>query len=213
MNYKHCFFVLALILTNTVSAAPPDNSHPGASPGPDTGVPDQLPLDFDCLKGEVPTSQSGEVFCGLVPLPGLTQSDYTAEIENRISNVWVIPTYHTRRSALSFGDLLNLNTTTIEVKAVFVGADATPTAARYYEIPAGGTETFVEPVTFIPGMATRSLGDVRWVVLASMKPFIVTGHTIRIDSLKVTSSYEVPAVPVNCNTPVGFQFACNLITE
>ena len=211
MKYKLYLVIFTFILSNIASAGPGVNTVPG--PVLDPGITEQLPLDFVCNKGEIPTSQAGEVFCGLVPLPGLTQTDYVPDIQNRISNVWVIPTYHTRQADLTFGDLLNLNNTMIEVKAVFVGADATPTAARYYEVPAGGTETFVEPIMLLPGLSFSSLGDVRWVVLASIKPFIVTGHTSRIDALKISASYDVPAFPVNCNTPVGFQFACNLISE
>ena len=213
MKYRYYLIVFVFILVNIASAEPGANVVPTPSPILDAGITEQLTLNFICNKGEIPTSQAGEVFCGLVPLPGLTQTDYVPDIQNRISNVWVIPTYHTRRADLTFGDLLNLNNTMIEVKAVFVGADATPTAARYYEIPAGGTETFVEPISILPGYAPPSLGDVKWVVLASIKPFIVSGHTSRIDALKITSSYEVPAIPVNCNTPAGFQFACNLISE
>ena len=213
MRFKTLLFTAVFALAGVAQAADINKRLDRKLKRLDLGTADQQSLLFECPQGEIPTSKSDQVFCGFIPLPDFTATNYLPDIKNGISNVWVIPDFQTRRGTLTLGNVLNLNNISIEVKAIFVGPDSSAVAARLYDVAAGGVERFTEIFTLIPGFPARSLGDTRWVVLASTEPFIVSSQATRLRGLDVASSYAVPAIPINCIEPVGVQFACDLITE
>ncbi len=214
MRLVTAFVIIAVVWLNPAAASPEKRLDRKLN-RLDLGTAEQQALLFDCPQGEIPTSKSDQVFCGIVPVPDFDATNYLPDIQNGISNVWVIPDFQTRRGSLTLGNLLNLNKLPIEVKAIFVGPDSSAVAARIYDIPAGGVERFTEILQLVPFLPTpRSLGDVRWVVLASTRPFIVSGKTSRLTNrLDIGASYSVPAIPINCMMPVGVEFACDLVVE